>query len=142
MGPGPGPALVPAPHRRPSSHPLDLKQLHIRVIPDGWVHIPVEGAGGHRVLGGLTGEGGGVCQGVVSPDPSHRDVPPWAVGAHPQPDRTPLVDCLDINPTTMVGPRTEAHAETHWADPQMDTRPTQLVTASPPLPTVGPTSDR
>lgn len=35
----------PAPGRLPSSHPLDLKQLHICVIPDRWVHVPVEGVG-------------------------------------------------------------------------------------------------
>lgn len=46
-----------------------------------------------------------------SPNPFHPDVPPQAVGAHPQLDKRALVDYIDMNPTTMVGPRAEGPAE-------------------------------
>lgn len=61
MGVLASPGLCPL-QASPSSHPLDLKQLHIGVIPDRWVHIPVEGAGRHGVL--KVGEmlGGGKAQ--------------------------------------------------------------------------------
>lgn len=59
-----------------------------------------------------------------SPNPFHPDVPPQAVGAHPQLDKTALVDYLDLNPTTMVGPRAEGPTEPPWADPRGNARPT------------------
>lgn len=49
--PGPRPPLAPAPCRLPSSHPLDLKQLHVCVVPDRWVHIPAERVYGHLGAG-------------------------------------------------------------------------------------------
>ena len=49
--PGPRPPLAPAPCRLPSSHSLDLKQLHVCVVPDRWVHIPAERVDGHLGAG-------------------------------------------------------------------------------------------
>lgn len=74
-------------------------------------------------LGGLAEKTQGELDG--SPNPFHPDIPPRAVGAHPQPDKTTLVDCLDIKTTTMVGPRATAPTESRWADAQVETRPTQ-----------------
>lgn len=80
--PPPGPALPgPAPCRQPSSHALDLKQLHIRVVPDGRVHVPAEGAG--CPWGGLAGTTVGV-QAVPEPRPPLPDVPP----RRPAPNQT------------------------------------------------------
>lgn len=74
---GPGPPLSPSPVpcRLPSSHALDLKQLHISVIPDGRVHIPAGGACWEASQKRPWGRR--QCQ---SPDPpslrSHLGVPP------------------------------------------------------------------
>ena len=90
--PGPRPPLAPAPCRLPSSHPLDLKQLHVCVVPDRWVHIPAERVyvtWGPGSLEEQTGEELG-CPPPTAP----------GSGCPPPPDKTTPVDSLDINPTS------------------------------------------
>lgn len=82
-------ALASAPCRLPSSHPLDLKQLHVGVVPHGRVHVPGEGVGCHGVRGGPPlprRKDRGDAGRWESPDPSHPGVPPWAVSNQPPPE--------------------------------------------------------
>lgn len=123
-----------SPGRLPSSHPLDLKQLHVGVIPHGWIHVPGEGVGCHRVLGGPTEKTRETPSGGKAQTPPTLVSRPgqWMPSLH-------QVDCLDTNQTTMVGPRAKAHAEPRQTHLQEDAGPTRLV---PALPAAGPTSDK
>ena len=87
-----GSALGTPGPRLPSSHSLDLKQLHVCVVPDRWVHIPAERVDGHLGAGRPQGKDWG---GTGCPPPTT----PGSV-CPPPPDKTTLVDSLDINPTS------------------------------------------